>query len=346
MTLLELIADDCSGPFEDDDSLWLHCYQQNPLLRQQPLLLLLLQYYAEKQHWSHKQCLHIAMLPDVDSIFQQLALPFTEHSRWLCQQVTRFTDVCEAVQYAPSELKTLYCCFQNGYLEKVDANVIQPSVEWLIGLAKLLSKYPELATARFIKRSRRNSLCFDIAEFKLLKIKQAAKQLGHPDILPKLLRCRHLTDLNGLQHRLEDQVSDQLLQSLATVDLNDMAAVYDTCQPYLSRCELEQLEDHWYERYPELPWARHEQIIQLNDFQELFLEAHQQHNCALTYRADIAAREYAIFRILAPERATLGLKWHPKKQRFQLDELVAKNNHDVSNTTRRILKRWLKQSQP
>lgn len=346
MTLLELITDqDCSGPYDDSEKLWLRCYQQNSLLRQQPLLLLLIQYYAEKQQWSPKQRLNVAMLPDVDAIFQQLALPCTDHSRWLCQYVTELSEVCEVVHYAQSELKALYVCFQQGGLEKVDANVIQSSVEWLIDLAKLLSKHPELATARFIQRSRRHQLCFDLAEFRVWLIKDAAQRLGISDIQAKLLRCRHLTDLNGLHHRLSCQLSDQLMNALSALDWNDLAAVYDVCQLYLGQSELADLEKHWYERYPILPWAHDEQIIQLVDYQQLFLEAHQQHHCALTYRHDVADQSYAMFRVLAPERATLSLKWHPKKQRFQLDQLVAKNNHDVSNKTRRFVKRWLKQSQ-
>ncbi len=343
MTLLDLLLHaDQESPYNDKEKLWLRAYRCNHLLQAQPLLLLLLQYYAEKQRWRAKQRMTIAMLPDTETLLQQLALPFSEKSSWLCRHVTALSESCEVVHYAQSELKALTICFQQGCFESVEPHAIKPQVEYVVGLAKLLSKHPELATARFINRKGCQRLCFDLAEFKVQQIKQTSKRLGNLDSQQKLLRCRHQSDLNGLANRLEHQISERIMQSLQSVDLDDFATVYEACERYLNDQQRFELEDHWYERYPLLPWASHECILQITDYQQLFLEAHQQLNCALNYRSDLANNEYALFKVLEPERATLGLKWSPKQQRFQFDQLVAKNNQAVNIETRRFVKRWLK----
>ncbi|MCK9608937.1 MAG: hypothetical protein M0R33_21065 [Methylomonas sp.] len=346
MTLLDLLLyADQESPYNDKEKLWLRAYRRNHLLQAQPLLLLLLQYYAEKERWRAKQRMNIAMLPDAETLLQQLQLSCTERTLWLCQYVTELSETYEVVHYAQSELKALTICFQHGCFESVETHAIKPKVEFVVGLAKLLSKHPELATARFINRKGCQRLCFDLAEFKVQQIKQTAIRLGNLDSQQKLLRCRHQSDLNGLANRLEHQISEQIMQTLQSVDLDDLAAVYDACQPYLNDQQRLGIEDHWYERYPLLPWASHECILPITDYQQLFLEAHQQLNCALNYRSDLANNEYALFKVLEPERATLGLKWSPKQQRFQFDQLVAKNNQAVNIETRRYVKRWLKRAQ-
>lgn len=348
MSLLEMVFGETESPDDNSDKLWLRCYQQQALLRKQPLLLLLLQYVAEKQKWSFAKRREVCQLDSAGAILQAVELPASETISWLCRSSTKIESSVELVHYAPSELTALYQCLYQSYFDPIDKRYLPDELSVLIDLARLLSNHPELATTRFIRRSKHHNVCFDLANFKIYRIKEAAKRLriAANDMQKKLLRCRHLTDLSGLQHRLENQLSDQLLVALQTVDWNDLAAVYDCAEVYLSESELGDLECHWYERYPVLPWTAHKHIVQLTDYPMLFMEAHQQHHCALTYRHELESQDYAIFTVLYPERATLGLKWQPTKQRFVIDELVAQNNQAISNATRRFVKRWLKLVQP
>lgn len=332
-TLLETLLAETDCYADNSDKLWLRCYQQQALLREQPLLLLLLQYYAEKQKWSFAKRREACQLDSAGAILQAVELPISKTIRWLCRSSTKIESSVELVHYAPSELTALYQCLHQSYLDPIDKHYLPDELSVLVNLARLLSNHPELATARFIRRSKHHNVCFDLANFKIRQIKQRAQCLEIRDIHKKLLRCRHLTDLSGLQHRLDNQLSDQLLVALQTVDWNDLAAVYECAEVYLSESELGDLECHWYERYPVLPWAAYEHIVQLTDYPMLFMEAHQQHHCALTYRHELESQHYAMFKVLHPERATLGLKWQPKKQRFVIDELVAHNNQAVSNAT-------------
>ncbi|WP_427500905.1 hypothetical protein ACQE3E_17760 [Methylomonas sp. MED-D] len=346
MSLFEIVSAETDCPYDNSDKLWLRCYQQQALLQEQPLLLLLLQYVAEKQHWSFAKRREVCQLNSTEAILHVTELATSETNLLLCRSIQQVDSSFELVHYAHSELRALYQCVSQGYFDPLDKRYLPDELSTLVNFARLLVKHPELATARFIRRHKHHYLCFDLALFKIGQIKQAAQRLAISDIHKKLLRCRHVIDLNRLQQRLDNQVSDQLLLALQTVDWIDLAAIYECAAAYLSEIELEALENHWYERYPILPWAPHEDIVQLTDYPMLFLEAHQQHHCGLTYRSDVADQDYAIFKVLYPERATLGLKWYPKKQRFVLDQLVAANNQDVSNQTRRFVKRWLKQAQP
>lgn len=331
--------------YDDSEMLWLACYGQNPLLQAQPLLLLLIQHYAAKHKWLPAQRIKVCMLSSADALLQCIDLPATEKLHGVLRHVNDIGSRFYLVHFALSELAALYRAFQNGSLDTVPECAIPKPIEPFMEMAKLLSKHPELADARFIKRSQRNSLCFDLAGFKISRIKDAAKRLNVTDIDKKLRRCRHLKDLNLLRQRLEDQSSEGMLAALKSIDIDDLDSVVEICKRYLNQHECDEIEDHWFDRYQPAPLANSNSIIQLSSFQALFLESHQQHNCADTYRCDVNTGEYALFQVLAPERATLGLKWNQKKQRFQLDQLLLQNNQPVAASTRCEVKRWLKTAQ-
>lgn len=326
------------------EQLWANCYQQNPLLQQQPVLFMLVMHYAEHDHWSDEQRLSGCMLTSAVDLLGLIELPATDRVLAALAKATEISSWFAPLSYAPSELDKLYRFFQSEVLNDVAEQAIPADVEQLMDLAKLLVAFPELATARFIRRNS-HTLCLTWAQFKIQCIKRAANSLQISDIDKKLRRCRYHKDLCLLRQRLENQVSDAIINALAAVDLDNLDDVLDAVLPWLNPFEGRQLEAHWYDRYDKVPIADSEHIIQLSDYQALFLESHRQHHCADTYHWDVQSGDYAIFQVLAPERATLGLKLNHKKQRYQFDQLVLKDNQPVSANTRRAVKRWLEQAQ-
>ncbi|OAI07033.1 hypothetical protein A1353_08400 [Methylomonas methanica] len=332
-------------PSDDkNEQLWANCYQQNPLLQQQPVLFMLVMHYAEHDHWSDEQRLSSCKLTSVVDLLGLIELPATDRVLAALAKATEVSSRFLPLSYAPSELDKLYRFFQSEALNHVAEQAIPADVEQLMDFAKLLVEFPALAKARFIQRHSQKH-CLSWAQLKIQRIKWAANSLQISDIDKKLRRCRHHKDVCLLKQRLENQLSDSMVTALATVDLNNLDDVLDAVLPWLNPLELSQLEAHWFDRYDPAPIADNEHFIQLSDYQALFLESHRQHNCAETYRCDVQIGDYAIFKVLQPERATLGLRWHPQQQRFVLDELVAKNNQTVSASTRRAVKRWLKRAQ-
>jgi hypothetical protein len=173
---------DNDNRYDDSERLWLACYRQNPLLQAQPLLLLLIQHYAEQHQWSPAQRIKVCQLLSPTEILVQLGLPVTDRVCWVLLHVTDIGSRYYLVHFALSELAALYYCFQNGCLDAVPERSIPKPIEPFMEMAKLLAKHPELADARFIKRNQHNSLCFDLAGFKVGRIKDAAKRLNVADI--------------------------------------------------------------------------------------------------------------------------------------------------------------------
>ena len=148
-----------------------------------------------------------------------------------------------------------------------------------------------------------------------------------------------------LLRKLQLRASDRIVNNLALVDLDNLDAVIDCIGGWLGEFDRQQLERHWFDDYGPSPLPGNANLIALRTYQALFLEAHQQHNCATSYHYEIQDNQYAIFRLLAPERATLGLGFNEKKQRYKIDQLVLQDNQPVSVTTRQWVKRWLRQAQ-
>ena len=77
---------------------------------------------------------------------------------------------------------------------------------------------------------------------------------------------------------------------------------------------------------------------------DLAEEGWQQRNCVAAYASRVRRGCCYIYRVLAPERATLAL--FLRKDGWRLGELEARSNRDVSQDTELLVKAWLAQSTP
>jgi len=86
-------------------------------------------------------------------------------------------------------------------------------------------------------------------------------------------------------------------------------------------------------------------IQPVRDTAELVHEGKVQKNCVASYEEQILYGEYFVYRVIKPQRATLGLildsskKWTPK-----IDQLLLKCNRPVSYATREVVENWLKKN--
>ena len=217
----------------------------------------------------------------------------------------------------------------------------------MIQLAELLAHFPDLVTARFIKHGSGKEVRLYTGLSTLLSIHRLAQRLQVTHIARRIRRCRHTKDLSLLRRKLENRASDIIVSDLAKIDLDDLDMVIDCVGVWLSDFDRQELEQHWFDVYDSSPLLDNvsSNLIALLSYQALFLESHQQHNCAAFYQFKVQDEGYAIFSVLAPERATLGLKFNQKKQCYQIDQLLLRDNQPVSVTTRRTIKHWLQLSQ-
>ena len=83
-------------------------------------------------------------------------------------------------------------------------------------------------------------------------------------------------------------------------------------------------------------------ITPLASVSELRREGRRQHNCVGSYAVRVARGNYAVYRVLAPERCTLGLIRRGRTGHWRIDQLKGPSNAAVSAETQRMVRDWLK----
>ena len=100
--------------------------------------------------------------------------------------------------------------------------------------------------------------------------------------------------------------------------------------------ELQQLKYH----FPAPPVSGTADIVPLTDGKQLFEEGRQQRNCVGGYGERVAKKEVFIYRVLAPERATLSIRPSPDGG-HEIEQLLRGCNQPVSAVTVTSVRRWL-----
>jgi hypothetical protein len=321
---------------------WQVCYRDQESFNKQPVLFLLLTFYADKFGWSEQQMASCCQ-QQTEVILQAIKVPMTDANL----KALTVSGADQAGLYTRHELSALYQFFQLDRVCRLPENIFPDEITQLVYLAVVLGECPNLVTARFIKRGRQGSRLARCLS-KVDSIYQLAKKLNmDANIDTKIRRCRHHRDLYFLQAKLKQAASDVIVENLGTVDLNDLDAVLSSVVSHLDELDREELKAYWFDNYEPLPTPLQgtADIVGLCCFQQLFLETHVQHNCTVSFHHEILDQQVAFFRVLTPERATLCLRYNVRKQRYKIDQLLLKDNQPVSAKTRRAVKRWLKQAQ-
>jgi hypothetical protein len=98
-------------------------------------------------------------------------------------------------------------------------------------------------------------------------------------------------------------------------------------------------------RLPRPPIAGTSTIVPLTTPALLADEGHEQENCVASYVESVAKGRCYVYRILAPERATLAIVPNSATRRWTLRELKAKHNRPIGVTTYETVSRWLNEAQ-
>lgn len=96
--------------------------------------------------------------------------------------------------------------------------------------------------------------------------------------------------------------------------------------------------------FPPPPVSGTSQIIHIDSMAMLVEESRLQSNCVDTYAQSIRNSTMAVYRVLAPQRCTLALRW--RRGRWVIDELKGTANSAASTDTRDAVKNWLKNADP
>jgi hypothetical protein len=93
-------------------------------------------------------------------------------------------------------------------------------------------------------------------------------------------------------------------------------------------------------QFPEPPLPGTPEIIPLASGRDLIQEGIEQQNCVRTYGNWVASYQGYIYRVLSPERATLAIV-HNSEGHWEIQQLLAKQNHGVRPETREFVGKWL-----
>jgi hypothetical protein len=130
------------------------------------------------------------------------------------------------------------------------------------------------------------------------------------------------------------------------------------CQPYASRAEVESEHNRLSVQYaqsemlratgirfhsPPVPGTAH--IIPLRTPEELVEEGREQENCVASYVQAVLEGHTYIYRVLAPERATLSLT-RDSLGNWAINQLESRRNHGVQHGTLEAVQAWLEAYSP
>lgn len=179
------------------------------------------------------------------------------------------------------------------------------------GALQFVSGYPELTKARFLCRSDENTQWDDLLE-KTAEIYRMATVLG---IDVDHQRIKRAGDDLALT-RYHDALSEKLLEQSFTDEVQTFPGPLlpgsDTIQPIL-------------------------------DSYELALEGKSMNHCVYSYSQDIMDGLCSVYRVTAPERATLKVSLGDEGLP-RLSELKLRSNKPPSKSTYRMISQWIKDS--
>ena len=169
-----------------------------------------------------------------------------------------------------------------------------------------------------------------------------------PAISPTLfselaIECEH-----GIDRPITNNFLDDLLKFMQTRKLSGLSvqtvgeirrclyatALNDTIKDVLWNDEL---------TFPPPPFEGTSEIRPIRTYRMLRDEGYRQNHCVATLAGEIAARQLYVYKILAPERATLSIVRFGNVWRS--GEIRAECNHEVTGETMKFIHEWLRKSQ-
>ncbi|EDK26772.1 hypothetical protein VSWAT3_06821 [Vibrionales bacterium SWAT-3] len=96
--------------------------------------------------------------------------------------------------------------------------------------------------------------------------------------------------------------------------------------------------------YP-VPLLGNENIHPITDYFDLEKEGIEQKHCIGVYHNRIMSDRYVVFRMMKPQRLTIGLRRVPNKAfPFEIDQICGKRNAPPTEAARQVIHDWLEAS--
>jgi len=265
-----------------------------------PTLFWLVMCEAKQNTWTEEKLMTVIGLPR-KKVMEECGLPATQAAVTL---LTKFNFE----RYDITALSIIKKVFELKAYQKINHHQ-----QINLMLAKLIVRHPVLVRPTFIHKLEDDEWNSHLSNT-LNDVFRLAEQLETRNIIDDIAGCISNSELIALH----DHLASLLNQRLAK-------------QAYLKKYNVD---------YPEPPIVGNDNIIPIINGEELLQEGIDQKNCVASYHDDISTGHYFVYKVLSPERATLGLKL-VTGQKPELEQLYLKRNEEVSDMTKKSVLLWL-----
>jgi len=266
-----------------------------------PHLLWLLLCEAKENEWTEEKLISIIGLPR-KAILAECGLPATQAS-------VRLLAKFNFERYDMTARSVIKSVFALSSHEKLNHHRYTINLR----LTKLMVRHPVLTRQTFMHNLAEDEWNTHISTT-LNDVFRLADELDQANIINDICTCKSNSDLIELHDRLTRRLNRRMY-----------------AQNYRNKFDVD---------YPAPPLEGTETIIPIRNGLSLIKEGDDQRHCAASYHNDIVRGEYYIYKVLAPERATLGLIL-AYGQKPKLEQVYLKQNKEVSAETMKVVLGWL-----
>lgn len=282
-----------------------HVYE---LFQNDPTVFWLVFTHAQQHGWSEVQFVATCRLKRIDQL-KACFLPARKSAIKLLRKL-------KFKQFTKQEYDLVVQLFNLDFEKLNHRTVIDQN------LAKFLVDYPALVHSQLIQRWERND--FKPLSMLVNDIERMSCRL-HLDTDTTLGQISHCTDMRQIQV-MHDKLVKQLNDYLQRIAANNRFKRIDSDAPFPP---------------PPIPGNQH--IVSITDLKTLQEEGIELQHCVAGYDFDILEGRYYVYRVTAPERATLGIKIYRTRTQtlgLRIDQLKGFQNQTVSNETKKAVLTW------
>jgi hypothetical protein len=143
----------------------------------------------------------------------------------------------------------------------------------------------------------------------------------------------HLEDTMRMGRQLRNASTEKNILNCSSIQ--EVVAMHDV---YIERINQKTFDKYADVEYPTPTLEGSETIVPILNYKDLYLEGKGMKHCIVSYHDRLVEGEYLVFKVLEPERATLGLT--KKNGKFSIDEIRLKCNKAPSEETKETVYWW------
>jgi len=293
------------------------CFQSaDELFANNPILFWLLFTYAQQHNWHEFEFVKTCRLKQTE-ILKAINLPATKSTLKLLHKI-------KARQFAQQEYELI------RELLTLDVHGLNHRTTISLPLIKLIIHFPLLLNSKLLNHWNGKGI-------KLLsELVQDIEHMTHRMGLDRGAINQQLFSCRGIE--CVQRIHDKLVVQLN----NKMIAITTRNQEHPKQSEALLIQP-----FPIPPLLGNKHIIPITNTNMLLEESKLQHHCVAAYDEEIIQGDYYVYQILAPERATLGIKVKRRllqqkgeQPNLKIDQLKGYRNKAVSRETKEAVMLW------